>query len=40
VLVAPEYVLLAGILDGFANCSALTFWGRKPTFTGVVDFED
>jgi hypothetical protein len=39
-LCAPEYVMLAGILDGFANWSARTYEGRKPTFTIVVDFED
>jgi hypothetical protein len=39
-LCAPEYVMLAGILDGFENWSARTYEGRKPTFTIVVDFED
>ena len=39
-LCAPEYIMLAGILDGFDNWSARTYEGRKPTFTIVVDFED
>ncbi|MFD1872406.1 hypothetical protein [Hymenobacter bucti] len=39
-LCAPEYIMLAGILDGFENWSARTYEGRKPTFTIVVDFEN
>ena len=39
-LCAPEYAMLASVLDGFDNWSARTYEGRKPTFTIVVDFED
>lgn len=39
-LCAPEYIMLAGILDGFENWSARTYEGRKPTFTIVVDFDN
>ena len=39
-LCAPEYAMLASILDGFENWSARTYEGRKPTFTIVVDFEN
>jgi len=39
-LCAPEYIMLAGILDGFDSWSARTYEGRKPTFTIVVDFEN